>query len=264
MSLIFSAISPHPPIIIPSIGKEDAKKAEKTIAAMKELEGDLYVAQPDVIFIISPHSLMNKDAFSLNLANEFKSNLSEFNYAEKELSFNCEIELISKIKEAADKFSLPLNIISQPILDHGVCVPLYYLTQHLPKIKIVPISFSMLNVDLHYRFGEILKKVANQSNKRVAIIASGDLSHRLAADAPAGYAAEGAAFDHLLIDFLTKGKFADILKIDTNLIENAGECGYRSIAIALGAVANQNIKFKKLSYESPFGVGYLVAELNFS
>lgn len=260
MSLVFSAISPHPPIIIPSIGKDETKKVEATIAAMKELEGSMYVTQPDVVFIISPHSLMTQESFSVNLANEFKSNLSEFGYEEKEKKYKCEIELISKIKEEADKQNIPVNILNQPMLDHGVCVPLYFLTQHLPNIKIVPVSFSLLSFEKHFAFGNLLKKVAFESNKRVAVIASGDLSHRLTTNAPAGYSPQGKTFDHLLVKSLEENKIGEVLKLNAQLIEDAGECGLRSIIILLGAISNLNYIFKKISYEGPYGVGYLVGE----
>jgi AmmeMemoRadiSam system protein B len=260
MSLVFSAITPHPPIIVPTVAPEEINLVKKTVQAMKEMEGDMYVSQPDVIFIISPHSLITQEAFSLNLANEFKSNLSEVGFKEKELSYKCEIELLSKIKEEAVNHNMPVNIISQPILDHGACVPLYYLTQHLPNIKIIPISYSLLNFEKHVEFGNLLKKVAFESNKRVAIIASGDLSHRLTKDAPAGFSPQGKTFDELLVKYLEENKVKDILKMNLQLIDDAGECGFRSILIALGSVSNLNYKFKKLSYEGPFGVGYLAAE----
>jgi len=47
--------------------------------------------------------------------------------------------------------------------------------------------------------------------------------------------------------------------MDKNLVEEAGECGYRSIIILLGALDGLDWKPEILSYEAPFGVGYLVA-----
>jgi AmmeMemoRadiSam system protein B len=261
MSLIFSGISPHPPIIIPEIGGNDLKKAQKTISALKEMNGDLYVAQPEVILIISPHSQIMPEAYSLNLANEYVTNLKEFGYSKEEIKFKCEMELLSKIKESADEENIPVNIISQPKLDHGVAVPLYYLASHLEKIKIIPISFSLLNYESHYKFGKLLRKIILNSNKRIAIIASGDLSHRLTKDAPAGYSHDGMTFDNLLISYLEQNRSKEIMNINPQLIEGAGECGLRSIIILLGVLNGSNYQFKKLSYEGPFGVGYLVAEL---
>ena len=263
MSLAYTGIAPHPPIIIPSVGQTELDKVKKTISAFKQMEGGLYVSQADTIFIISPHSPISNQAFSLNLANKFTSKLSEFNADKKdEIKLDCDVELISKIKELADEENINVNTISQPNLDHGITVPLYYLTKHLPKVKIVPISYSWQNYQEHFKFGDLLRRVILNSNKRIAIIASGDLSHRLTEEAPAGYHPQAKSFDHLLLKLLEENNIEKILKIDPQLVEDAGECGLRSIIILLGALKKINHKFKKLSYEAPFGVGYLCAEFN--
>ena len=66
MSLVFSAITPHPPMLIPSIGQGALKKLEKTKQALEKLEQKLYVAHPDILIILSPHGSYFKDAFTLN------------------------------------------------------------------------------------------------------------------------------------------------------------------------------------------------------
>lgn len=262
MSLIFGTIVPHPPIIIPEIGKKDLDKVQKTVSALKELEGELYVMQPDVLVVISPHAPMSEEAFSLNLAPYFEGNLKEFGDQKTKLKLACDIELISDFKEKADDEDIPVNMISQIKLDHGSIVPLYYLTQHLPQVKIVPVSYSLLDLKTHYQFGNILRRVSLESNKRIAVIASGDLSHRLTDDAPAGYSPEGEAFDQTLIKLLENKKTEDILKLNPKLIKEAGECGLRSIVILLGALKELNYDVRVLSYEGPFGVGYLVAQFS--
>ncbi|MFH1537045.1 MAG: AmmeMemoRadiSam system protein B [Patescibacteria group bacterium] len=250
MPLIFSAIAPHPPIIIPEIGKGEETRAQKTIDALKELEGELYMAKPDTIFIISPHSPISPDSFSLNLSTDFHN-------PETKLNFNCDVEMISKIKEMSNNEfqNIPVNIITEPKLDHGVCVPLYFLTQHLPQIKIVPISFCLLDNISHVEFGKLLHTAAQLSNKRIAIIASGDLSH--SASTP-----QGKTFDHTLQKLLVEKDFNGIIKLRPDLITKANECGYRSILILLGALDDLNITPKIYSYEAPFDVGYLVAEFS--
>lgn len=262
MSLIFGAIVPHPPIIIPEVGADNLQKVEKTVAAMKELEGELYVMQPDVLVVISAHAPMSEEAFSLNLSPDFKGNLKEFGDQKTELKFACDIDLISKFKEKADDERIPLNMNSSSELDHGLTVPLYYLTQHLPQIKIVPVSYSMLDYQAHFDFGNIIRRVAQESNKRIAIIASGDLSHRLTQDAPAGFSPEGKAFDEKLQQALKEKNVKDILKFNPKLVQEAGECGLRSIIILLGALNELNYDVRQLSYEGPFGVGYLVTQFS--
>jgi len=53
-----------------------------------------------------------------------------------------------------------------------------------------------------------------------------------------------------------------VLDLDPNLIERAGECGLRSITILLGALQGLAVKPQVLSYEGPFGVGYMVASFS--
>ena len=70
--------------------------------------------------------------------------------------------------------------------------------------------------------------------------------------------AKGKKFDKKLIEYLTKAKTAEILKMDREFIAEAGECGLKSIMILLGILNNINFLPQLLSYETPFGVGYLV------
>ncbi len=56
MPIVFTAISPHPPIILPSVGsKEDREQVKKTIASLESLGKKLKETDPDSIIISSPH-----------------------------------------------------------------------------------------------------------------------------------------------------------------------------------------------------------------
>lgn len=260
MSLVFGAITPHPPLLIENIGGENINKISHTVDALKKLEGELYAAKPETIFIISPHGPMATKNFYVNLASEFKGNLEDFGDFSTKLELAGDIELATKIIESTEASDLAINLINQDTLDHGTMVPLYYLTQHLPDIKIVPLSFCALDYNSHFEFGKLIKKTINSTNKRAAVIASGDLSHRLTKSAPAGYSAKGKEFDETLIKLLQKNDVPGILNLDPVLIEEAGECGLRSIIILLGIFNNIDYHAKIISYEGPFGVGYLVAQ----
>jgi AmmeMemoRadiSam system protein A len=97
--------------------------------------------------------------------------------------------------------------------------------------------------------------------RRVAFIASGDLSHRLKPQAPAGYNPNAHVFDEQVVDALRANDPAKIIDIDFNLRRLAGECGYRSMLVAIGASSELPLSCEVLSYEAPFGVGYLVAQI---
>ncbi len=259
MSLVFAAIVPHPPIAIPSIGKDNLKQIAKTKEAFERLERELYAAKPDILVVISPHGEIHPDYFTINICDKYRINFESFGDFSTQLELNGDTVLISSNKEKIEAKS-PINIISESELDHGVGVPMFYLARHLKDVKIIPIYFSLLDSRAHFEFGKNLKEAIMNSDKRVAIIASGDLSHCLTENAPLPFNPAGKEFDEKLIELLKNGDSQSVVNFDQDLAERAAECGLRSIFILLGALNNINFNFEVLSYEAPFGVGYLVGQ----
>lgn len=258
MSLVFAAITPHPPILIPEIGKENIEQVAKTKKALEELEQDLYAAKPDVIIVISPHGELAADAFTINIADHYHINFEGFGNFSVKLDFKGETVLMVAAKEALNQ-KIPVGVISNPNLDHGIGVPLYYLARHLPEVSLVPIYFSFLDNLSHFEFGKGLKETISNSNKRIAVIASGDMSHCLSKNAPAPFNPAGKKFDEKITQLLEKGDSQSIINMDQQLVRDSAQCGLRSILILLGILNGINYSTEILSYEAPFGVGYLVA-----
>lgn len=257
MSLVFSAISPHPPILLATIGKENVDKVKGTIQSLRKLEEELYLSKPQLIIIISPHGSYFDDAFSVNAETEFSSNFEEFGDMTTKKSWKGSPDFAAQLSHNANLAKIDVRLVSDKKIDHGCTVPLYFLTEHIPEAKILPIGYSGLGVKEHLNFGELLKEKIMESDKRVAVIASGDLSHALNSDAPAGFNQKGEIFDKMIVELLENHNTVGIGNIDPNLVKEASECGYRSILILLGILKNINYTFKNYSYEAPFGVGYL-------
>lgn len=258
--ITFAAIVPHPPNIVSGIGSfKDLRKAEATILAMQKLTRELEQTHPDVIVIISPHAPIKPYSFGVNKKHNLKGNLADFGL-DKEFEFKNDTEMAARLIYACEMNNeIPVHAYKND-LDHGMMVPLYYLTQNL-KPLILPLSFSALDLNVHYNFGELLGKICREEKKNVAIIASGDLSHRLTQDAPAGFSPVGAEFDQKLIKALTMNVVPNILDWKEKIVAEAGECGLRSIVMLLGALKGTKYEFKEYSYEGPLGVGYLTARL---
>ena len=259
MSLVLSAIVPHPPLLIPAIGKENLSRLKTTKENYEKIEHDLYVCQPDTIIIISPHGVIQPNIFTMNSNPEFTGNFEDFGDFSVKVKLPGDIGLAYKIRERLETRA-PLQLISEPSLDHGASVPLYLLTQNLPQIKIIPLYYSGLNLHAHWQFGQLLKRELLVNKERIAVIASGDLSHKLSKEAPAGFSPKGKKFDQKLIDYLTKKNTPGIIEMNQEFIAEAGECGLKSIVILLGILDGMNYQPQMLSYEAPFGVGYLVMQ----
>ncbi|MBW6440937.1 AmmeMemoRadiSam system protein B [Patescibacteria group bacterium] len=258
--LKFAAICPHPPILIPSIGKDYLREVISTTQALNELGHKIKELEISTIVIISPHAPVQMDAMSINGGEIMKGDFSLFgNSTSMEIENN--IDLVGNIKKIAEAKNISTEIIGDDIsLDHGSMVPLYFLRKHNPKIKVVSIAFSYLDFEKHFEFGEAISEAIGTINENVALVASGDLSHRLLFEAPSGYSPKGKEFDKFLIKHLENNEVSEIINFNSELVEEAGECGLRSIIILLGALSSLVYKFKKMSYECPFGVGYLVGE----
>lgn len=259
MSLVFAAIAPHSPLLIPTIGKEQIKKIEKTKQALNKLEEALYTTHPDTIIIISPHGSFFPDVFTINFCTDYTTDLREFGDLSTKIKFKGDHEIASRIRDATKHKGLPATMISEPNLDHGTSVPLFYLARHLPNIKILQLGFSNLDKKTHLNFGILLKEQIFSSNKRIAIIASGDMSHAIDSNSPAGFNKDGKEFDNKIRELLMSQNTTGFLTLDKKFIDNASECGLRSFLILLGILQGVNYKYQELSYESPFGIGYLTS-----
>ena len=256
MPINFAAITPHPPLLIPSIGKENLDRLKDTQNAFKKLSEELVKARINTILIISPHGQILEDTFSINQRPHYTANFEEFGDFAAQPTWPGNLGLAQEIKAKLETKNI-LQLYSEENIDYGAAVPLFLLTADMPDIKIIPLSYSELDNQHHFDFGRLIQPILDSAQERVAIIASGDLSHRLSKNAPAGFSARSAKFDNKLIELLSNKKTQDILNLSEDLIEEVAECGLKSILILLGILDNKKYSPQVLSYESPFGVGYL-------
>lgn len=266
-----AVLFPHPPVIIPEVGGERTKECEETIRTMKEISREIMKGSPETLIFLTPHGNVFSDCISYLSAAELQGNLSRFGHPDiatvrkndlellQEITGECKEKGISFIgidDELANDYQLDASI------DHGIMVPLYYLEEAgLKGQAIIAISTGFLDKLELYNFGKILNESAHKIEKRVAVIASGDMSHRLKDEGPYNYHPDGQLFDITIKELIKKGDAKGLLSIPENLRQNAGECGYNSIIIMLGSLDGREFTSNTLSYEGPFGVGYLVAGL---
>jgi AmmeMemoRadiSam system protein A len=125
---------------------------------------------------------------------------------------------------------------------------------------ILNVSLSYLPLETHAALGREIAGAAADLGRKVAFVASGDCSHRLTHDAPAGYSPQGEELDRTIVSLIDDSDFAGLIEIDPSLSEAGGECGLRSF-VTMGGVA-EPASAQVLAYEGPFGVGYLTAVVN--
>lgn len=152
-------------------------------------------------------------------------------------------------------------VISSPHLGHGFDVPLSFLAPHLGRLS--PLE-RVLTGDPSYarcrEMGRELRDREDTSTSRTAIVASGDLSHRLREDGPYGFHPLGPQLDATILDGVRRADANALMAIDPVVVEEGAECGLRSFVFALSAL--EPARAEVLSYEGPYGVGYVVATLS--
>ncbi|HZE62919.1 MAG TPA: AmmeMemoRadiSam system protein A [Pyrinomonadaceae bacterium] len=260
-AIVFSGIAPHPPIMVPEVGREAISEVRGSIEAMAELTRRIIRSGAETVVIISPHAPLSPDAFVAYHAKQLHGDFGNFRAPATTVEFPLDEELLAAITTAAAGENYEVPTLADYDLDHGTAVPLYFLDRNGWQGRVVALGYSFLGNADHLKFGECVRNGAESIGRAVAFIASGDLSHRLKPEAPAGYNPSAHFFDEQVVDSLKRNTPCQIVDIDQDLRRTAGECGYRSMLVALGLAQTLPAACEVLHYEAPFGVGYLVAQL---
>jgi aromatic ring-opening dioxygenase LigB subunit len=256
MSLKLAAIIPHPPVLIPSVGKENILRLEKTKNSYDKLEEALIREKIETIVIISSHGPIRENVWSVNIAPEYEINFEEFGDFSTKLKVNGDLELAQNIRESLIENN-QVQAITYPRLDHGCGVPLYSLLLNQKNIEIVPFYISGQNLTEHFNLGKIIAAQIKKGRKNIAVLASGDLAHTLEKKSPGGFSSRAVKFDQKIIELLQNKSIKEFLKLKEDLIAEVKPCGLRAIATLLGIIDSQGYDISSTDYESPFGVGYL-------
>lgn len=250
---LWGCLAPHPPIIVPAVGRGREREASKTLHGMKALAEKVKCEKPDLLFVLSPHAPFGNGLMFVD-AETFEGGLQKFGVPDPFFSAPGNSEAVQKLSAfLAGSIRLGTWRTSIFALDHASVVPLTWFAEtwgQLPPLVLAnPIG---LDLESAYRLGE--KLAGFEDPRRWALLASGDLSHRVTPGAPAGYHPDGRRFDEAVINALRQSDASALLRLDPDLIDRAGECGLRSVLALLGLAGSGPIEV--LSYEAPFGVGY--------
>ena len=257
MSVLGAFVLPHPPIVLSAIGHGEEKKIQATIDGFKKVARLIATLKPDTIVLSSPHAPAYRDGFFVSQRPVDKGDFARFNAEEVSVSIPSDLAFIKELKQRTPDF-IGSSLASSE-LDHGTMVPLHFIQQAYPDFKLVRIGISFLDDKHHVQIGKTIRETAEALGRKIVFIASGDLSHRLTKEGPYGYAKEGPIFDQTVNEILKSGELEKLQTISSDLMEQAAECGYRSLLILSGVIKGLPFIPELYSYEGPFGVGYAIA-----
>jgi len=260
-SLVFAGIAPHPPIMVPEVGREAIVDVRSSIDAMAALTERVIRSGAETLILISPHAPLETHAFVAYDGPQLYGDFANFRAPAATVHAELDDELLNEITRAAAEQNLVTIRIKGLELDHGTAVPLYFLQRNGWAGRVVALGYSFVSNEDHVRFGKCIRAAIDRTGRPAAFIASGDLSHRLKPDAPAGYNPAAYRFDEEVVDAIRSCATVRIVAIDQEVRRMAGECGYRSMLVAIGLADGLEPSCEVISYEAPFGVGYMVAQL---
>ncbi len=258
MSVIGAIMVPHPPIILPEVGRGEEKKIAVSDGAYRKAAMLAAELKPETVVLSSPHSVMYADWFHISPGRSAKGDMGQFRASQLRFQVRYDEEFTKELTGLAERESFPAGTLGErsAALDHGTMIPLYYLNQYYSGYKLVRIGLSGLSLKEHYRLGQMVAQTAGKLDRRVLFIGSGDLSHKLLAEGPYGFAPEGPAYDKRIMDVMGRAAFDELLDFDETFCDKAAECGHRSFCMMAGALDGKALETEKLSHEGTFGVGY--------
>ena len=261
MPVAGAIIVPHPPLIVPAVGRGREQEVQTTIDAYRAAARQAAEWSPEVLIVTSPHCVMYTDYFHISPGKGASGDMSAFGAPLTKLTVEYDGELRDEVIRQAEAANIRAGTLGErdPSLDHGAFLPLYFLQEAGVNCPILRVGLSGFSPLEHYRLGQGIAKAADKLGRRVVFVASGDLSHKLKDDGPYGYAPEGPVFDRRVTQAMADGDFLQFLTMDPGLCDRAAECGLRSFQIMAGALDGLAVDAKLLSYEGVTGVGYGVA-----
>ena len=261
MPILAAFMVPHPPMIVPAIGRGGEEQIRETITAYERVADEIASLRPETIVITSPHATMYADYFHISPGRNAEGSFADFSAPQIRFTESYDEEMTRRMERLAQEWHVDAGTLGERnrALDHGTMVPLWFNRQKYNDFKIVRIGLSGLALTDHYKLGMLIKEVAEATGRRVVFVASGDLSHKLQEYGPYGFAPEGVQYDKRIMDVCGRAAFGELFDFDEVFCEKAAECGHRSFVIMAGAFDGQGVDATVLSHQDVTGVGYGVA-----
>lgn len=259
MGILAGIMVPHPPLIVPAVGRGGERAIGATVRAYERAAEFAAAFKPETLVITSPHAPMYADYFHVSPGAGAFGDFAQFGAPQETFDVSYDAEFVRALESDAREAGFPAGTLGErdKKLDHGVMVPLHFLSRAFGTLpKVVRAGLSGLPLTEHYKFGRLVAETAEKLGRRVVIVASGDLSHKLKADGPYGFSPDGPRYDERVMDVMSRGAFGELFDFSEDFCESAAECGHRSFVIMAGAFDGRAVRVERLSHEGPFGVGY--------
>jgi aromatic ring-opening dioxygenase LigB subunit len=254
--IVYGAIMPHTPLLIPSIGKDVYSQIKKTREACEKIAKEIYSRHIDTIFLIADQVTVHEDALSINIKDPFSFDLSEFGDFGFDVAVRPDLQLIDRLQRYLRKENERVSLNTDKNLIFSTAVPLHFLIKQFPTTKLVAVSPpTYMKKSEIFDCGIKIQNILQESNKRIAVICAGDLSHR----ANNAKNQNADIFDNNIFEAIQNTNAAILHKLDDSIINSSSQTIFEEILLLFGVFDKISFEVSHLNYEAPFGVGYITA-----
>lgn len=253
---------PHPPAVLPEVGKGRELYLNRTMLAYQRFARTISLVQPENIIFVSPHGVAEQKSIIVNTASQIQDNFARYDAEQlQELCFlNTEIAHSLLLRSIGQRLKVKGEEIQT--IDHGTFIPLHFIHKYYQLFLGVNILIppQISDEDLLYT-GQLLRHVVQETGQRTVLVISGDLSHRLSPSGPYGYSPRGLAFDQYIRHIFSSGDIQLLGAIDNAWRQEAAQCAMGPLLFMTGAIGQPTAQTSIYSHEYPFGIGYMLAEI---
>ncbi len=264
MSLVFAAIAPHG-----TLPEAPVDNAEATHAALAALGDRFDAAQPEATIVLTPHNVHVEGHFAVVLAGLLAGSLADFDAPDVRLSCPVDLELATQVVVALHDDGIPAvgasfgandpGAATAP-MDWGMLIPLWAMGgRSEPPVPVVAVSPARDRpLGAHVRAGQALARAADESGKRVALIASADHGHAHDAGGPYGFDPAAADYDARIVELVKENRLGGLLELDPAFVDAAKADSWWQLLLLHGALG-EGWRGEFLSYEASTYFGMLCA-----
>jgi len=217
--------------------EQQKKLRQDAEVAFAALRNDLEQAKADVLIVVANDQFVNFfwnniPTFFVTTADEVKGQFTRHQFHYKNHK-----ELGKAIVRAGMERGIDFSYGEHIELQHTQTVPLYFLLRQ-PTLPILPLYVNTW-VDPApsprrcYQVGELIRYVADHSSERIAILATGGLSH-FPGSPRIGEIDE--SFDHQLLDVMRQGKGKSLVDYSVQDLLRAGDTEFLNWMVVVGAI----------------------------
>lgn len=129
MPMLGAILTPHPPVLLPEVGRGREREIAATDHAMRVAAETVARWKPDVLIVASPHTILYGDYFHIAPGSDAEGSMAAFGAPAVRMQVQYDTLLRDEIIRRAEEVSLQAGTLGQrdPQLDHGVLIPLYFL-----------------------------------------------------------------------------------------------------------------------------------------